>query len=137
MQIRKEKKEDQVQKRRLAGFSPQGTDADQVFGGSSSSTFSSSSSAPGGSTSTGFIPAQVSPQYIQQCTQNIHSTDSVAVLKATQQFRRILSIEKNPPIQAVIDTGVIPRLVLFLQMNDNPVRSFLSFHFHSSFFIFK
>jgi hypothetical protein len=30
--------------------------------------------------------------------------------------------EKNPPIQAVIETGVVPRFVEFLQLNDNSVR---------------
>jgi hypothetical protein len=63
----------------------------------------------------------VSPQLIAQYTESIRSTDIQVVLKATQQFRRILSIEKNPPIQQVIDAGVIPRLVQFLSLNDNPV----------------
>ena len=36
-------------------------------------------------------------------------------LEATTQFRKLLSIERNPPIQMVIDAGVVPRLVQFLQ----------------------
>ena len=32
--------------------------------------------------------------------------------------------EKNPPIQAVIDSGVVYRFVQFLQMNDNPALQF-------------
>jgi hypothetical protein len=30
--------------------------------------------------------------------------------------------EKNPPIQQVIDSGVVQRFVQFLQMHENPVR---------------
>lgn len=63
----------------------------------------------------------ISPQFIAQCKANIYSNDPAVVIKATQQFRRILSIEKNPPIQPVIDSGVIPRLVEFLQLHDNAV----------------
>jgi hypothetical protein len=61
---------------------------------------------------------------IAQYAQSIYSNDSAAALKATQQFRRILSIEKNPPIQQVIDTGVVPRLVQFLGQHDNPPLQF-------------
>ena len=33
----------------------------------------------------------------------------------------MLFLEQNPPIQAVIDTGVVPRFVEFLHLNDNAV----------------
>lgn len=45
-------------------------------------------------------------------------------LKSTQHFRRLLSIEKNPPIQDVIDAQVVPRFVEFLQRNDVPQLQF-------------
>jgi hypothetical protein len=41
------------------------------------------------------IPQQVTPQYIATCTANVYSTDPAIALKATQQFRRILSIGKQ------------------------------------------
>ena len=38
---------------------------------------------------------------IEQYKAELMSDDISAVIKATQQFRRLLSIEKHPPIQAV------------------------------------
>merc|ERR1719253_610731 len=54
----------------------------------------------------------------------VHSLDPGVHLEATTQFRRLLSIEKNPPIQQVIDAGVVPRFVEFLQRDDTPALQF-------------
>lgn len=43
------------------------------------------------------------------------NNDSQELLKCCQQFRKLLSIEKAPPIQEVIDAGIIPRLIDFLR----------------------
>jgi hypothetical protein len=53
--------------------------------------------------------------------EHVFSNDPARQLVSTQHFRRLLSIEKNPPIQQVIDAGVVPRFVQFLQMDSNPV----------------
>ena len=47
-------------------------------------------------------------------------TDDVQVqLDAVQKFRKLLSRDPNPPIDEVIATGIIPRLVDYLQNTDN------------------
>ena len=54
----------------------------------------------------------------------VNGPDPFVQTECTTQFRRLLSIEKNPPIQQVIDAGVVPRFVEFLQRDDNPALQF-------------
>ncbi|XP_019093605.1 PREDICTED: importin subunit alpha-1-like [Camelina sativa] len=42
-------------------------------------------------------------------------------LKSTTQIRKLLCIRRSPPIDKVIDSGVVPRLVEFLKKEDNPM----------------
>jgi len=44
--------------------------------------------------------------------------------EATVSFRKLLSIERNPPIQEVIGCGVIPRLVQLLKTESHPKLQF-------------
>ena len=85
--------------------------------------FGSSSSGAGAQ-----VAINATVNNIAEYKAGIFSNDPALQVKATQQFRKLLSIEKNPPIQQVIDAGVIPRLVQFLTANDNPVRDTTTYH---------
>ncbi|XP_010522816.1 PREDICTED: importin subunit alpha-3 isoform X2 [Tarenaya hassleriana] len=50
----------------------------------------------------------------------IWSEDRNAQLVATSYIQRLLSIERNPAIQEVIQSGVVPRIVQFLSVDDFP-----------------
>ncbi|GAA0179642.1 transporter [Lithospermum erythrorhizon] len=54
----------------------------------------------------------------------VWSADANLQLEATTQFRKLLSIERNPPIEEVIQTGVVVRLVEFLARDDYPQLQF-------------
>ena len=51
---------------------------------------------------------------IAQMLQAVYSDDQQTQLDATTMFRKLLSKEKNPPIDKVIACGVVPRFVEFL-----------------------
>eukprot|EP01006_Ploeotia_vitrea_P039893 TRINITY_DN66383_c9_g1_i1.p1 TRINITY_DN66383_c9_g1~~TRINITY_DN66383_c9_g1_i1.p1 ORF type:complete len:583 (+),score=36.43 TRINITY_DN66383_c9_g1_i1:225-1973(+) len=106
-EIRKSKKAEQLNKRRSTG-----TDNMNVMNNNMSNT--SSDNAPT------VIPHHVIAKHCQA----IFSNDPAEQLKATQQFRRLLSIEKCPPIQQVIDCGVVSSFVEFLKRDDLPPLQF-------------
>lgn len=54
----------------------------------------------------------------------IRSDNNQMQLEATMQFRKLLSIERSPPIEEVIQVGVVPRFVEFLQREDFPQLQF-------------
>ncbi|KAG9130648.1 hypothetical protein Leryth_011912 [Lithospermum erythrorhizon] len=56
--------------------------------------------------------------------QGVWSEDTAAQLEATTQFRKLLSIERSPPIDEVIGAGVVPRFVEFLGRQDVPQLQF-------------
>ncbi|KAI9307778.1 armadillo-type protein [Cunninghamella echinulata] len=53
-------------------------------------------------------------QDILSLRESIYSNDVERQYEATAKFRKLLSKEQNPPIQQVIDAGIVPKLVEFL-----------------------
>ena len=110
-QLRKDKKEEGVAKRRnllvnnftdpnLANVSS--TEASNVTG------VSQSDASKGHSVSD--IPILM---------QKMQTSDVAQQISALRGFRRLLSTERNPPVQQCIDCGAIPMFVSFLQRADN------------------
>eukprot|EP01103_Thecamoeba_quadrilineata_P021480 TRINITY_DN9888_c0_g1_i1.p1 TRINITY_DN9888_c0_g1~~TRINITY_DN9888_c0_g1_i1.p1 ORF type:complete len:510 (-),score=126.65 TRINITY_DN9888_c0_g1_i1:230-1759(-) len=63
-------------------------------------------------------------EVIPQLVEGVHSNDPERQLQCTTQFRKLLSIERNPPIEQVINSGVVPRFVQFLTFNEQPSLQF-------------
>jgi importin subunit alpha-6/7 len=61
---------------------------------------------------------------LPEITQALYNPDEQVQEEATREFRKLLSIERNPPIQQVINAGVVPRFVEFLNKWQRPTLQF-------------
>ncbi|KAG7393377.1 Importin alpha subunit (Karyopherin alpha subunit) (Serine-rich RNA polymerase I suppressor protein) [Phytophthora pseudosyringae] len=66
----------------------------------------------------------VSVSDLPRIAAKIQSLDPMEQANAVSQLRRLLSLETNPPIQEVINLGVVPLLVEFLKQHDRPEMQF-------------
>eukprot|EP00051_Salpingoeca_urceolata_P032285 m.15073 g.15073 ORF g.15073 m.15073 type:complete len:523 (-) comp4952_c0_seq1:861-2429(-) len=102
VQLRKDKRADQALKRRnvreVPTFDPDDGDGD-------------------------YFDPELDAQLRELCA-GVYSADAAQHLVHTTKFRRLLSKANHPPIQEVIQTGVVPRFVQFLQCHDNPPLQF-------------
>ncbi|KAJ3036290.1 Importin alpha subunit (Karyopherin alpha subunit) (Serine-rich RNA polymerase I suppressor protein) [Rhizophlyctis rosea] len=97
VELRKQKREESLAKRRNMA---------QVSGSVSESE--DESLAPG-------TAAQQFQQDLPNLIQGVTSGNVEEQLRATARFRKLLSKERNPPIEEVIHCGVIPKFVEFLR----------------------
>jgi hypothetical protein len=61
---------------------------------------------------------------LQQLVEMVKHDDHNAQLEATTAIRKLLSKEQNPPIQEVIESGILQRLVEFLKRSNEPTIQF-------------
>ncbi|OQR99072.1 importin alpha 1 subunit-like protein [Achlya hypogyna] len=101
--IRKTKKDEQVNQRRRMVAGTTTTD-ETVFTGT-----------PG---------AQAYLQQLPEMVEQVHSSDPEVQLAAVTKFRKLLSIENNPPIQEVINMNVVPLFTSFLSFEQHPKLQF-------------
>lgn len=108
--LRKKNREEQMQKRRMASVVPASQTNDENANSLNINTNFQSSSLP--KLTKDDINKRLNN--ITQLVQAVNGDDGGARLKATIEFRRMLSVEDSPPIEAVISSGVVPRLMQFL-----------------------
>lgn len=124
VQLRKEKKDDSIQKRRRDAT---GGAASSGLDGVGSGCGCGSSTRGGSCSQVGALPDPTLKTQLDSLPEDIallNSADAHLQLEATIRFRKLLSMERNPPIAEVIGAGVVPRLVQLLQCHEHDLLVF-------------
>ncbi|OQR68084.1 importin subunit alpha-1-like [Tropilaelaps mercedesae] len=106
IELRKARKDEQLSKRRNINMDAEESDLDE---GDSNNLTSPAR--------TGTQPAIPD---IDELVKGIHSTDVEIALRFTHMSRRVLSKERNPPIDKFIELKAVPRLVELLKVKERP-----------------
>lgn len=59
-------------------------------------------------------------KHLPEILAGINSTNPQLNLEKVIEVRQMLSVLKNPPIQEIIDVGIVPKLIWFLASNEHP-----------------
>jgi importin subunit alpha-1 len=124
LQLRKSKREESLMKRRNANASPVPPTRNTAHSLSSATSTTSSStssssfeaSTASGSAAEAALAALNNPAQLQELLARFNGNELGAALAATTQLRRMLSIEKDPPIDHVLSLDVLPRLVQYVAL---------------------
>mmetsp|Transcript_25592 Transcript_25592/g.36056 ORF Transcript_25592/g.36056 Transcript_25592/m.36056 type:complete len:570 (+) Transcript_25592:99-1808(+) len=120
LQIRKNKKEDKLAKRRAANRTNIGQTAQASTHEASSTATSTDSSIE---TEKKMCSINDLPQLASIIRNSVSPTDD-SLLDAVRSVRRMLSVESNPPVVEVINSAVLPHLCQFLMCTDAPFLQF-------------
>lgn len=66
----------------------------------------------------------LSQAQLKELVLKAQSTDPTVQLQAVQSARKLLSTDRNPPIDPLIDSGILPILVECLKLHNNPSLQF-------------
>lgn len=101
LELRKAKKDDQLNKRRNL------EEDDGEIGGNSLSPER---------------PKAVPSMSLHEILQGLQSEDKDAVIEATRSARKVLSKERNPPIDQFINAGIVPKFVELLKVDEPTIQ---------------
>jgi len=123
IELRKKNREEQMQKRRMNVSSQLA-----VINDENSNCMNTKINFPTSGSLPKLSKADIKQRLtnINQLVTNLRSNDPKERLQATVEFRRMLSVEDNPPIQDVINSGVVPRLMEFLSYSNEEKLQFES-----------
>jgi len=119
MQLRKSKREESLMKRRNANASPvpaHRLGSTPVLTTSASPLTPATASAAPVDNCTAALSILSSESATQELLARFNGSDIAAALQATTQLRRMLSVEKDPPIEQVLKLNVLQRLVLYVSL---------------------